>query len=153
MVKFRVTLTDEERLKLRKLVSTGKESARRILNAQILLQADASEDGMNRTDEQIQNALSVSLSTIHRVRQKFVENNLDVALRPRRAPKWSRSAKISGDVEAQLIALACSDPPPGRARWTVRLLADQLVELGHANNVSRESVRRALKKMTFISLR
>ena len=146
MAKFRVTLTEEERSVLRQMVSSGKGAARTLLHGRILLQADASPEGMQYTDEAIAEALSVSLSTIHRVRQQFVEESFEAALAPRQPLKRPDKVTITGEVEQQLIALACGEPPPGHGRWTVRLLADRLVELGYVARASRETVRQALKK-------
>jgi transposase len=139
--RYLVTLTDEERQSLRDLVSKGKTSARAIEHARVLLKADVAEDW---NDEQISRADGVSIRTVERVRQRFVEDGLEAALRPPRVPRPPR--KLDGEVEAHLVALACSDPPEGRSRWTVRLLAQKLVELGHVDSISHESVRTALKK-------
>lgn len=146
MVKFRVTLTDEERFFLRRLVSSGKGAARKLLHGRILLQADARPEGMGYADEAIAETLDVGLSTIHRVRQQFVEESFEAALNPRRPPKRPSKVTITGDVEQHLIALACGAPPRGHGRWTVRLLADRMVELGYVARASRETVRQALKK-------
>lgn len=139
--RYLVTLTDEERQSLRDLVSRGKTAARAIGHARVLLKADVAEDC---DDEEISQACDVSIRTVERVRQRFVEDGLEAALRPPRVPRPPR--KLDGEVEAHLVALACSDPPEGRARWTVRLLAQKLVELGHVDSISHESVRTALKK-------
>ena len=146
MAKFRVTLTEEERCLLRKMVSSGKGAARTLLHGRILLQADVSPEGMQYPDDAIAEALSVSLSTIHRVRQQCVEESFETALHPRRPLKRPDKVTITGEVEPQLIALACGEPPRGHGRWTVRLLADRLVELGYVARASRETVRQALKK-------
>jgi homeodomain-containing protein len=146
MAKFRVTLTDEERCVLRKMVSSGKGAARTLLHGRILLQADASPEGMRYADEAIAEALGVSLSTIHRVRQPCGEDSFEAALHPRRPRKRPDKVTITGEVEQQLIALACGEPPRGHGRWTVRLLADRLVELGYVVRASRETIRQALKK-------
>lgn len=152
MVKYIVTLTDEERELLQKMVSSGKGAARKLLHARILLQADAG--GMGRTDEAIAEALQIGMSTIHRVRQRFVEQSFESALLPARPPKRPDKLKIAGDVERQLIALACGDPPAGRCRWTLNLLASRIVELGYVDDVlSRETVRKTLKKRTSTSAR
>lgn len=152
MVKYIVTLMDEERELLQKLVSSGKGAARKLLHARILLQADAG--GMGRTDEAIAEALQIGISTIHRVRQRFVEQSVESALVPARPPKRPDKVKISGDIERQLIALACGDPPVGRCRWTLNLLASRIVELGYVDDVlSRETVRKTLKKKTSTSAR
>lgn len=120
MVTFLVTLTDEERCLLRTMVSSGKGAARKLLHGRILLQADASPEGMRSTDEAIAEALGVRLSTIHRVRQHFVEERCETVLNPRRPPRRPDTVTINGEVEQQLIALACGEPPRGRGRWTVR---------------------------------
>jgi len=146
--RYKVTLTDEERVLLCKLVSTGKGAARRLMHARILLLADASSDGPGRRDEDIRDATGASLSTIGRARQRFVEESLDAALGPRPAPPRPAKVKIQGDVEKQLITIACDDPPAGQCRWTLQLLADQLVQLNLVEGVSRETVRQALKKTT-----
>jgi hypothetical protein len=152
MAKYIVTLTDEERALLQKIVSSGKGPARKLLHAQILLQADS--DGLARTDEVTAEALQIGISTIHRVRQRFVEQSFESALIPVRPPARPDKVKITGDVERQLIALACGDPPTGRCRWTFNLLANQIVELGFVDNaISRETVRKALKKRTSTSVR
>jgi transposase len=143
--KYRVTLTSEERLGLEQLLSQGKAAARKLTRARILLKADASPEGPDWTDDDIHQALEVGLATIARVRQAFVEQGLQATLTPR--PKYQhRARKLDGDQEAHLIALACSQPPPGRKCWTLRLLADALVELGQVTDVSPETVRQTLKK-------
>ena len=109
MAKFRVTLTDEERCVLWKMVSSGKRTARTLLHGRILLQADASPEGMRDTDEAIAETLRVSLSTIHRVRQQFVEESFEAALNPRRPRKRPDKVTITGEVEQRLIALACGE--------------------------------------------
>ncbi len=144
-VKYRVTLTDEERTHLTELVTTGKTTARTLTHARILLKADAAEGGPAWSDEAIAQALDVSLSTIHRTRQRFVEESLDAALH-RQAPFQPRACKLDGHQEAHLLALACGAPPAGRNRWSLRLLADRMVEFGYVESVSHELVRRTLKK-------
>jgi transposase len=146
MAKFLVTLTDEERCVLQKMVSSGKRAARKLLHGRMLLQADASSEGMRYPDEAIAETLGVSLSTIHRVRQQCVEESFEAALNPRRPRKRPAKVILTGEVAQQLIALACGEPPRGQGRWTVRLLADRMVELGYVARASRETVRQALKK-------
>jgi hypothetical protein len=148
-IKYKVTLTEAERDSLRKLVSTGKGAARKLMHARVLLLADASCEGPGRKDEDIRDATGASLSTIGRVRQRFVEESLETALVPRPAPPRPNKVKIQGDIEKQLITIACDDPPAGQCRWTLQLLADQLVQLDLVEEVSRETVRQALKKTTF----
>jgi len=144
--KYRVTLTAQERQDLEALVQKGKAAARKLTRARILLKADASpQHGPAWTDEQIRDALDVGLITIHRLRQSFVEEGLEATLQPRpRNRRYER--KLDGDQEAHLIALACSKAPVGRARWTLRLLAERFVALGHVEEVSHETVRQTLKK-------
>ncbi len=144
-IKYRVTLTPEERTHLEELISTGSAPARTITHARILLKADATPPaGPNWDDAAIQAALDCGLSTIHRVRQLFVEVGLDAALHRRRPP--ARLGKLDGEQEAHLIALACGDPPTGRARWSLRLLADRFVALGYIEAISYETIRVLLKK-------
>jgi transposase len=128
------------------MVSSGKGAARRLLHARILLQADASPEALQYPDDTIAEALGVSLSTIHRVRQRFVDESFEAALHPRGPIKRPEKVRITGEVEQQLIAVACGEPPRGHGRWTVRLLAERMVELGYVPRVSRETVRQALKK-------
>jgi transposase len=142
--RYKVTLTEEERAQLQKLVSMGKSAARKLNHARILLLADASPRGLKRTDQEILESLGIGVRTVERVRQRFVEEGFDAALDPKPRPKLAR--KLSGQIEADLVALAKSDPPKGRKRWTLRLLADQMVELKYLAEISHESVRQVLKK-------
>ena len=146
MPKYKVTLTVEERKELEQLISSGKAAARKLLHARILLLADESPAGPGRTNAAIVEALGVSMRTIERVRKRFVMESFEDALVPRPRPPRPDKVKIQGDVEKNLIELACSDPPEGRSCWTLQLLADQLVVLGCVESVSKESVRTALKK-------
>jgi len=148
MVRYKVTLTAEERQQLEKLVSSGKGAARRLAHARILLLADESDHGPGRTNAAIVAALGVSERTVERVRKRFVTESFEAALQPRPQPPRPDKIKIQGPVEKQLIELACSDPPAGRCRWTLQLLADQLVVLNCVEGVSTETVRRSLKKTT-----
>ena len=148
MMRYRVTLTEQERGALKKMVSAGKGAARKLLHARILLLTDMGEHRRQRSDEEITDALEVGRSTIYRLRERFVENGLAAALVPRKMPRRPDKIKIQGEAEKKLIALACSDPPEGRCRWTMELLADRIVQLGVVEEVSQETVRRALKKMT-----
>ena len=147
MDKYRVTLTAEERAGLEQLVSTGKAAARKLIHARILLLADTSP-GMLRTDDEIVAALGIGPRTIARVRQRFVTEGFAAALDHRPQPPRPDKIKIKGDVEQQLVRVACSDPPEGRCHWTLNLLADELVALGLVQSVSIETVRQALKKTT-----
>jgi transposase len=143
--KYRVTLSAAERDDLVALVSTGKAAARQLAHARVLLQVDESEAGAMSTDEQVAQSLNLSRRTIERVRERFVEQGLSAALLPQpSARRYQRT--LDGADEARLIALACSTPPEGKQRWTLRLLAEQAVELKIVEAVSYETVRQALKK-------
>src|SRR5262249_54823424 len=144
--KYLVTLTTEEREWLTGLVSGGKRSALAITRARILLKADSADDGPAWEDARIAEALDCGLRTVERVRQRFVERGLESALGRKPQDRPSRQRKFDGDAEARLIALACSQPPEGRGRWTLKLLADKLVELEVFDSVSDETVRRVRKK-------
>jgi transposase len=143
--KYRVTLTDEERAGLEALISRGKGDARKLAHARILLQADEAAGGPALTDDEVAAALGASTRTVERVRRRFVEEGLDSALMPKPTKRIYARA-LDGAQEAHLIALACSAPPDGKKRWTLRLLAERVVELGHAETVSHETVRRLLQK-------
>lgn len=136
-----VELAEQERRKLLELVRKGSARARKLRRAHLLLLA---HDGL--TDEAIAETLHLGRSTVERTRKKFVEGGLERALHDRRRPGQPR--KLNGKQEAVLVAVACSDPPEGRTRWTLRLLAGRLVELGVVEEISHETVRRALKKTT-----
>jgi transposase len=144
--RYLVTLTPEERAWLTGLVSAGKRSALTITRARVLLKADQADGGPAWEDAAIAPALDCSVRTVERVRQRFVERGPEQALGRKPQDRPSRERKFDGAAEARLIALACSQPPKGRARWTLRLLADRLVELEVFDSVSDETVRRALKK-------
>jgi homeodomain-containing protein len=143
--KYIVRLTAEERAHLHQMLSAGKAAARKLLHARILLKADASPAGPGWTDEHINEALEVNTTTIGRVRQQCVEHSLTAALE-RRLPCGHHLRRLDGEAEAHLIALACSPAPAGHVHWTIRLLADRLVELGYVERVGRETVRQVLKK-------
>jgi transposase len=143
--KYVVRLTTEERQWLESLVATGRAAAIKLLRARMLLKADIGEGGPGWTDEKIAEAFDVGLSTIHRLRQRLVEEGLEAAL-ARKPRARHRPPKLDGAKEARLVALACSAPPEGRARWTMQLLADKLVELQVVDSISDETVRLRLKK-------
>lgn len=136
--KYHVDLTPQERITLEQLLQRGKSSARKLTRARILLQAD---EGL--TDEEIATGLEVGSATVERLRQRFVEENLE-ALNERPRPGGQR--KLSGRQEAHLIAVACTPAPTGQPHWTLQLLADQAVELGFVDSIARETVRQVLKK-------
>jgi hypothetical protein len=147
MKKYIVKLTEEERHKLEQIISIGKDSARKMLHARILLKADESEEGPCWKDEQISEALEASLSTIFRVRQRFVEGGTDAAI-SRHPGSGIRDPKIDGECEAHLVALTCSTVPDGQARWTLRMIVNKMVELEYIDSISYETVRKTLKKMS-----
>lgn len=146
MKRYKVTLDAQERQDLHDLIAAGQAAARKLTHARILLKADAAEGGPAWPDHQIADALEVSVATVERVRQRFVEEGLDAALDRKRRERPAREVKLDGRAEARLIALACSAPPAGRVVWTMRLLADKLVELEVVDSISDETVRLALKK-------
>ena len=146
MKKYRVTLTAEERQALSELIAAGKAAAQKLAHARILLKADAGSDGPAWIDARIAEALEVDVTTVERIRQRFVEQGLEAALDRKKQGRPSRERKLDGAGEARLVALACSDPPQGRACWTLQLLADRLVELQLVDSISDETVRQVLKK-------
>ena len=143
--RYKVTLEPDERRDLEKLISRGKGAARRLAHARILLHADQGEGRLGKIDAEIAEAVGVSVATIERVRQRFVEEGLETALSPR-PPRRLYLRKLDGEAEARLIALACSPPPEGRARWTLRVLAERMVVLGYIETVSYETVRTTLQQ-------
>jgi len=143
--KYKVTLTDEERTELEGLISAGRAAARKLCRARILLKADAGPGGPAWDDGRIGEALQVGRATVERVRKQFVEHGMDVALE-RKKPEREYERRLDGQGEARLIALACSQAPEGRERWTLQLLADRMVALSYVPALSRDTVRRALKK-------
>ena len=145
MKKYIVTLTDGERAELHALARSGKAAAYRITHARILLKADAAPAGPGWQDQEIAAALDVGTATVERLRRRFVEEGLQAAL-GRKKQANRKPPLLDGAAEARLVALACSAPPDGRACWTLRLLADRLVELEVVPAVSYETVRRTLQK-------
>lgn len=143
--KYRVTLTAQERGELEAMIAKGKASARKLAHARVLLQADEAESAPARTDDDVAAALNLSTRTAERVRQRFVEQGLEAALLPKPMRRIYTRA-LDGAQEAHLIALACSPPPAGKRRWTLRWLAERMVELDYAQTVCHETVRRGLKK-------
>lgn len=143
--KYIVTLTEPERAMLQAMLSRGKAAARKLVHARILLKADASAGGPGWKDAQIAEGLEVGRATVERVRREFVEEGLDAALE-RRRPRREYRRTLDGDDEAHLVALACQQPPEGRSRWTLRLLADRMVQLDYVEQVSKDTVARVLKK-------
>jgi transposase len=140
--KYVVRLTRDEREMLLRMVNAGKGAARKLMHARVLLKADA--DGPGWPDARIAEALEVGVRTIESLRQRLVEEGLHAALH--RKKHQTRPRKLDGEIEARLVALACSEAPDGHKRWTLRLLADRLVELEVVDSISYETVRQALKK-------
>jgi len=146
MKKYIVTLTEDERDALGVLASKGEHKSQKILNALILLGCDVGGYQMKRsTNEGMARVLNISMKKIDRVKKRFVMEGLDVALNGRKGSRIY-AKKADGDFEAHLVALSCSEPPEGFARWSLRLLADKVVELDYIDSVSHETVRRVLKK-------
>ena len=146
MKKYIIRLSEEERVRLVALVSKGRAAARTRLHAQVLLKADVSAAGAGWTDRQMVEALGVSERTVEAIRQRCVEEGLDAALERKPQCRPSRQPLLDGDKEARLVALCCGQVPTGQARWTLRLLADELVRLEIVESISHETVRQALKK-------
>jgi len=145
--RYMVRLSKEEREQLRAMVRVGKAAAYKLLWARILLKVDEGEHGPGLSDEEAAQALETTARTVERLRRRLVEEGLEAALCRKKRDMPSRRPVLDGKAEAHLVALCCSEPPRGRKRWTVRLLADKLVELEVVERVSRETVRRRLKKM------
>jgi transposase len=142
--KYAVFLTEAERARLRTLIGCGEAPARMLTRARILLKANQGEGGPSWADAAIAGALDVHPTTVARVRRQCVEDGLDAAL-TRKRPDRVYARKLDGTGEAHMIALACSTPPAGRERWTLRLLADELVRLEVVEDISYETVRRTLQ--------
>lgn len=143
--KCRITLTDEQRETLHSLLASGIAPTRTLTHARILLKADERDGQPGASNAAIATMLEISEPTISRVRQRFAEGGLDAALH-RKQPEREWERKLDGAQEAHLIALACSETPEGRERWSVRLLAAKMIQLGHVEEVSRETIRRVLKR-------
>ena len=146
MKKYKVTLTKEERLELKEITTKGAHRTQKVLNALILLNCDEGEfQEVRAINEVVSSVLQVSMKKIDRVKKRFVEEGLDVALHGHKGERVYER-KADGDFEAHLIALSCSEPPEGFARWSLRLLADRVVALNYIDSISHETVRRVLKK-------
>ncbi len=144
--KYVVDLSTGEREQLGEVISKGKSSAKAILKARILLKADQGADGEGWTDERICEALETNITMVARTRAKLVNEGLDAVLARKKRARPPIEPIFDGEAQAQLIALACSKPPPGYARWTIRLLADKVVEMNIVNHAHFNTVGRALKK-------
>lgn len=146
--KYVVKLSNEERSRLNELIGKGKSPAKRLLKARILLKADVSEDGCGWSDSRIIEALETSASMVYRVRRQLVEEGFEAVLSRKQRPTPAVPRIFDGEKEAKLIALACSRPPRGRARWTLRLLEEKVVELNIVDQASDNTIGRVLKKMS-----
>jgi len=145
-IKYRLSLIPQEREELETIVKKGRHSSHKVLNALILLNCDE-QAPMRRTlkEQQIADVLNISAMKLYRVKQRFVEEGLEIALNGRKGQRVYEK-RADGEFEAHLVALSCSTPPPGHERWSLRLLADKVVELQYIDSVSYETVRRVLKK-------
>lgn len=144
--RYVVRLTEGERAALGQLVSKGKAAARKRTHAQVLLKTDTGEHGPGWTDEQIVEAFELGARTVQSIRKRFVEEGLDAAIERKKQCRLSRQRVLDGEKEAKLVAVCCSEAPPGRTRWTLRMLGDELVRLEIVDSISHETVRQALKK-------
>jgi hypothetical protein len=144
-LKYKIELSNEERQRLEKMTSSGTTSARKLIRAQILLKSDQSQQGTHWKYEQICAAYNVTPVTVMKVRKSFVESGLEATLE-RKKPDREYVRALDGEAEAHLIALACSEPPTGQTRWSLRLLRDRFIRLGHVDHVSHETIRIVLKK-------
>ncbi len=144
MKKYIVELTSEERKQLQQLVKKGKVPGYKIRHAQMLLKADQGNKGPGWPDVQVAEVFAAHVTTVERLRKRFVEQGLEAAMERNKRNNYAR--KLDGDAEAHLIAMACSDPPTGRSEWSLRLLADRLVELSVVDSISYMTVSRTLKK-------
>jgi transposase len=147
MRKYIVTLTEDEREILGGLTCRGKHKSQKIINSLILLSCDEGEFQKKRsTNKEIAQILNISMKKIDRVKKRFIEEGFKIALNGRNGSRIY-TKKADGDFEAHLVALSCSEPPEGFARWSLRLLADKVVELDYIDSISHETIRRVLKKM------
>ena len=146
MKKYIVRLSQEENQILKRFISSGKRPAQLFTRARILLKADQGEKGPWWSDEKISQALDVTVQTVERVRKQLVLEGFDAVLKRQQYSQKVSRKRLDGDAEAHLIALSCSKPPEGRSDWSLRLLADKMVELSYVESVSYETVRQVLKK-------
>ena len=144
MKKYHVTLTGSERDQLKAIIAKRKADSQAVKRAYVLLAADENQPEWLK-DEQIQNTYQVSVRSIERLRERFVDDGVEMALNGKKREKYKEKV-FDGAVEAHVVALRCSQPPAGNARWTVRLLAQQMVELSYVETIGRETVRKMLKK-------
>ena len=145
-VKYRFSLTEDEREELESIITKGKHNSQKVLNSLVLLNCDEGAPKLRTLREQdIADVLHISAMKVYRVKQRFVEEGLHIALNGHKGQR-AYERKADGDFEAHLIALSCSEPPQGYVRWSLRLLADRMVELQYVDSISYETVRRVLKK-------
>ena len=149
MVKYRVTLTQKEREDLLSITKGGTHTSKKVIHALILLNCDEGEFSEKVNNEDVAKVLKIGERTIDRLKKKFVEEGYDAALENRPTTRVYER-KADGDVEAHLIALSCSKAPEGFSRWSLRLLADKMIELEYVDNISYETVRRTLKKTNYV---
>jgi hypothetical protein len=145
MEKYKVTLSKEERDELMDIINRGSHTSQKFRNAYILLNCDEGEFADKVTNAQISKVLKIGMRTIDRAKKKFIEEGFDAALE-RKPTDRVYERKADGDFEAHIVALCCSEPPKGFAKWSLRLLADKAVELKYAESISHETIRRVLKK-------
>lgn len=145
MVRYKVTLTANEREQLQAIMGKGKHSSLQFRNACILLNCDEGEQGQKASNEQIAQILQITTKTVERLKQRFVEQGFEACMDRKPYPEI-KEIKTDGDFEAHLVAISCSKAPAGYARWSLRMLADKMVELNYADSVSHETVRQVLKK-------
>ena len=145
MVKYKVTLTKEEREELGSIISKGRHTSQKFRNAYVLLNCDEGEYPEKVTNSGISKILKVGMRTIDRIKKRFVEEGFDAVLE-RKPTSREYEKKADGDFETRLVALSCSEPPEGFSRWSLRLLADKMVELEYTESISHETVRQVLKK-------
>ena len=145
MVRYKVTLTKEEHEQLKAVLNKGKHSSQQYRNACILINSDEGPFGQKLSNEQIAQVLQINSKTVERVKQRFVEEGFDACMERKPYPNKG-PIKTDGDFEAHLVALSCSKAPEGHARWSLRMLADKMVELNYTESVSHETVRQVLKK-------
>ena len=147
-LKYHVCLSPEERKTLIDLVSKGSASAKAIMHANVLLTADENSVNGRKSEVEIAEFFHVNQQTVHAIRQRYSEQGLDAAIGRKKRETPPVEPKITGDIEAKIIALSCSTPPNGRSKWSLRLLADKAVELQYIDSISHEAVGRLLKKRT-----
>ena len=145
MIKYKVTLSKEEHEELMHIVSKGTHTSQQFRTAYILLNCDEGEFGERITGKQICQVLKISDRMIDRVKQRFIEEGFDACME-RKPMSRTKEKKIDGDLEAQLVAISCSEAPDGFAKWSLRLLADKMVEMKYIESISHETIRKVLKK-------